>query len=233
MNVLEAMKSRDEKTRTRLLTTLHALAGENHAITIPTEVLRKIAEVHITKAEKIDFSEPGVTYYLRNPELITKKDVEAIRNHLDSQEASFREVHERAKKELGDPMHAAGGRSRWPTMRQFLDEVWSTASHLGSYIDAIWSEWGFPGSAPVESLLAQPAWKIFFDGWGAAFWGQTIAHPQPRWTGTADLQQLVYLGIAPDALIATDDVGLQAAGSGIMTYRYSMRSVVPLDDVLS
>lgn len=233
MNITEAMKSRDKGTRIRLLKTLHSLAGTNHAITLPTAALKKIAEAHATGASSIDFSEPGATYYLREPEAITSEDVETARAHLVEQEESFRAVHERAKKELKEPMIAAGGRARWPTMGDFLDDMWSTPGHLGAYIEALWSEWGFPGSAPVETLLSHPAWKIYFDGWGAAFWTNSLAHPQPSWAESADLQQLVYLGIAPDAVLATDDTGLQEAGIGILEGRHPMRMVVPVDRMIS
>jgi hypothetical protein len=231
INVAEAAKSRDPAIRRRLLETLHVLAGTNHAITLPTEVLKRIAHAFAEGQKEIDYSEPSVTGFFREPESFTPDQLNLIREYLIEQEKSFLEAHDQAKEKLGPIMKEAGGRQAWPTIATFLDEVWTVSAHVDGYISALWKNWGLTGEAPVEMLLRHPAWKLFFDGWGAAFYAKTLAHPQPPWAGTADLQQLIYLGITPDGLLVSDDQGLLKLGNAALLGRYGMRQVVSLAEI--
>src|SRR5687768_8700842 len=58
VNVAEALKSRDHDIRAKLLRALHDLAGDNFAITLPTEALKRIAQAWATGEQDVDYSAP-------------------------------------------------------------------------------------------------------------------------------------------------------------------------------
>src|SRR5690606_36470517 len=115
VNISEALKSRDREVGRRMLNVLHALSGNNFAITLPSECLRRIAEAIAQGQATVDFSDAGATRYLRDPDSIDDEDWQALRQHMDDQERSFAEIHERAREHLRPMLQAAGGRERWPT----------------------------------------------------------------------------------------------------------------------
>ena len=233
LNVLEALQIGSAAGRARRLGALEALANGNLALTLPAEVLRRIAEAYARGEPTVIYSDQSVTALLREPQDVSASQLSDVREYLQEQEASFRAVHDRAYRELRPAMLAAGGISTWPNVATYLDEVWSTPDHLEPYARALWDMWRLDGPPPIERLLKHPAWRIFFEGWGAAFYGHSLARPAMRWTETADLQQLVYLGITPNGLLATDDTGLLAMGTAILRGRYSLREVVPVDAILT
>lgn len=232
MNVIEAAKSRDRDKRTRLLSTLSELAGDNHALTLPTEGLRRIALAHAQGAATVDWSEPRLTAWFRDPEAVTDEEAADARAHLIAQEQSFNETHARASSALRPVFKTDGARFKWTTPAQFLDEVWSTPSHLGAYFDILWDLWQLPGSAPTEELLKHDAWRLFFDGWGATVYARHIAHPQLGLVQSSDIQQLVYFSTAPGRILATEDVEFRALANSILARRYHLARVVSLDEML-
>jgi hypothetical protein len=231
VNVLEAVKSRNRETRTRLLASLAELAGENQALPLPTEALRRIAVAIATGADEADWSEPGLTAFLRDPSSVTDEMASEIRTHLLEQEASFNRTHETASVKLHSEFRSAA-RLRWTSPEQFLDEVWSVPSHWSSYLHHLWEQWDLDGIAPVEDLLANDAWRLLIDVLGAATYVRHIEHPQRRLVQSSDLYQLVYLGSAPGRVLATEDIGFRSLANAILRKRYHLARVVSLDEVL-
>lgn len=231
MNVMEAVKSRREDVRTRLLATLAELSGDAHAFPLPTEALKRVAEAHLSGTRTITWAEPRFTNLIRNPTDATDDQIGAVRDYLLEQEQSFDATHEEAREELLPELKNMGGRERWPNVGSFLDEVWNPPGHLGSYVEGIWSLWGFPGQAPVQDLLADRAWKLFFEGWGAAVYARLIAHPQPPKVEYADLVQMVYCGSARSTLFVSDDKGFRELANAVFRGRHHRMEVVPLSAV--
>jgi hypothetical protein len=218
--------------RTRLLVTLGELAGDHHVLTLPGEALRRVAQAFAEGAATIDWSEPGLTRFIRDPQSITDEEADTIRQYLVTQEADFESTHSRAKDALRPVFKAEGGHERWTSVAQFLDEVWSVPDHVGAYFERLWNGWGLPGRAPVERILNHEAWRLYFDGWGAAVYARHIAHPQPGRVQTADLQQLVYFGPAASRVLATEDVEFRRVAGAILDGRYPLARVVSLDTVV-
>lgn len=231
-NALEALKSRDPQTRTRLLGTLDELAEDNLAITLPGEGLRRVAMAVHERSEKIDWSEPSVTRLFRHPESVTDEEAAGARDHLLEEERRFNKVHERAKRELRPAIKAEGGSRRWTEPAQFVEDFWSGADNIGPYIEALWDEWGLPKPAPIEQLLHHDAWRLYFDGWGASVYARQVAHPQKKIVQISDLSQLTYLGPARSRLLASDDKEFRELANHILRGRYPQAEVVPLDALL-
>ena len=232
INVLEALSATDPDLRTLLLRTLGGLAGMNHVLTLPTEALKRYAAAIASGSRNVDISEPNLTAFIREPIESSDEHVETARVHLRNQEQAFRAAHERARVELREPLKEAGGIRTWPNLGSCLDNLWSQPSHLGDYVQRLWEEWEHGGPAPVDELLRHPAWRLFLEGWGAAAYSVALAHPQPRWVETADFQQLVYIGFASTAVLATDDVGLLEVGNAMLRGRYPMSQVVRADEIM-
>jgi hypothetical protein len=232
VNVLEATKSRDRETRTQMLTTLGDLAGQHHAFPLPTDALRKVAEAIANGAPTVEWAEPGFTYLFREPESVTDEEAAEIRDYLIAQEASFREMHERAALTLRPVLKQDGGHRRWTSIGQFLDEIWNAPGHLEAYVSAIWELWDLRSPPPVEAILKHEAWRLFFDGWGASAYAHFIAHPQLPLVEAADLHQLVYLASARNRILVSGDHGFQRLASSILDGRYPLARIVSLKNML-
>lgn len=232
MNVLEILKSRDREKRTQFLEPLAELARDNLALTLPTEGLRRIAEAVAYRRPEIDWSAPEITRLFRDPASVTDAEAAATRDYLTHAENSFNATHRHASQSLRPMLKAEGGMERWPTVRTFLDDVWTRPEHLRSYVDLLWELWKLPGRAPFEELLDYDAWRLFFDGWGATVYERQIVHPQRRKVQHSDLVQLVYMGPASGRVLATGDEAFRRLGNEILTRSYPLARIVTLDDMI-
>ena len=230
-NVLEAVNTSDPERRVRLGETLSARAGDCHSLPLAPSVLEAIARARFGDSARIEIGEAKLTALFRTPRDISDDQLAVIREHLKAQEATFDRAHEESQGELRDQLVAGGGRERSPTVGQFLDELWTTESHLGSYVERLWDQWELPSPVPVEDLLGNPAWRLYFEGWGAALYARVLQHPQPKWVEGSDLEQLTYLGMAPAAMMATNDRGFRDMANAVLRRRYPRRQVVPLSGV--
>lgn len=66
---------------------------------------------------------------------------------------------------------------------------------------------------------------------GAACYTQAIAHPPGKKVEWADVAQLVYLGAAPDRVLATAEVGFRSLAKSILSGRYRLAEAVSLDEM--
>lgn len=191
-----------------------------------------MAEAIANGARTVEWAEPGYTHLFREPESVTDEEAAEIRNYLIAQETSFRETHERAALTLRPVLKQDGGHRRWTSVGQFLDEIWNAPGHLEAYVSAIWELWGLRSPPPVEAILKHEAWRLFFDGWGASAYAHFIAHPQLPLVEAADLLQLVYLASARNRILASGDQGFQQVAGSILSRRYRLARIVPLEAVL-
>ncbi len=233
LNALEAAQTSDRPKRIRLLRTLAELAGDNVAFPMPEEALQRVAEAIAGRSKMIKWVDGRLTRLFREPESISDEEVGSIRDHLRIQEANFDQMHMDARKTLAREFKTAGGYHRWKTASEYLRDFWTDSEHLAAFITPLWEGWGLPGPAPVDALLRQDAWRLFFDGWGAAAYARLIAHPQRGRVQSADLKQLVYLAAAPDRILVTEDAEFRALANSFLRERYRLAIVVPLADVVT
>jgi hypothetical protein len=232
MNVLEALKSRRREMRIRLLSTLSELAGENHALTLPTEVLRKVCESYVTEGP-VDLSDPRLTQMFREPESVTDSDAAEVRALLVDQEKIFDGIFERAVNTVRPAIKAEGGRNQWASVSHFLKEVW-VPEFRGVFLEDLWEMWKLPGRPPVERILANKAWRLFSDGFGATMYVRVVAHPQRRFVQSADLQQLIYFGMnVGSAVLATHDREFRNLGNSILSGSDVLGRIVTLENLLA
>ena len=229
VNVLEAAQTSDPGLRARLLNTIHELAEDNHALTLPGEALRRIAQAIAAEDRDVDWSEPGVTKLFRNPASITDLEIQAIRAAIAAEEENFNAVHEEARIKLKPHIKDAGGMKRWRTPASYIEEFWTSQENIGPYIQALWTSWGLVGDAPLDRLLMQDTWRLYFDGWGAANYARAVEHPQRGKVQYSDLTQLSYLGPFYDRVLVTEDKEFRDLGNAILRGRYGLAEIVSFD----
>jgi hypothetical protein len=229
INVLEALKTPDRDTRTRLLTVISEIAGDHPALTMPGEALRRIAEAVAMNASSVNLSEPRIIRLLRDPESATDEDVAATRDYFLAQETAFNVPHQETRSTLKQHVKKAEGMPRWNSPVAFITEFWTNPENLGRYIEDLWDLWRLPASAPIEALLQHDAWRLYFDGWGASIYARNIQQPQRKEVQYADLIQLIYLGAMQDRILATGDLSFRDLGNAILRDRYPLAEMVPLD----
>ena len=232
INILEALKSRDDHVRQRLLATIADLADDHHALTLPGEALRRVAVAMTSGGHRIDWSEPKLTRLFRYPDSVTQEDAKLARQHLEAQEARFEAAHAEASQRLRSKFKEAGGRRRWSCMVEFLDEVWLSPEHLQRYVDGLWDSWDLGRPPTVELVLEHASWRLFFDAWGASVYAQHIEHPQQGHVQHSDLNQLVYFGGSNTRLLASEDRPFRRFSNNMLRGRHPMAEVASLRDFL-
>jgi len=230
---LEAAQCTDPILRKELLETLAEIAGENLALPLPAEGLRKIAEAHASGARMVDWGDMKVTRFFRHADTVDDSEAADVRQYLLAQEATWTSMHAQATERMRPVLKELGGANRWTSPAEFIEECWTDSDFLSGFIEPIWEMWGFPAPAPVEDLLKHQAWRLFFDGLGASVYAKHVAHPQLRKVQEADLEQLVYLGHAQSRVFASEDVGFRDLANAILRGRYDQAEVVPLDALIS
>ncbi len=218
INILEAVKTPEEKTRNRLLKIIKNVSEGRPFLPWPLELIKKSGET-IARGETSFWSgESGLeTKVYEN--IISDKDVDSAKKRMDSLESNFIRMHKIARKKL--QVFLRGNNScRWDTATAFLDQVWSQKSHLEYHIRNIWKTLCLPGNPPIESILKDEIWQIFFDINGFAAFERAIIKEQPKRVHYPDLLQLVYVASNPRRIVVSGDGGLLRAARSILLGRY-------------
>jgi len=199
---------------------------------LPGEALRRVAEKIASNEHRIDWSEPKLTRLFRYPESVTDQEAASARRLLEAQEASFRSVHDEARRRLRSVFKEAGGHRQWTASAEFVDQIWLSPTHLQKYVDDLWAHWGFGRPPAVEVVLRHGPWRLFFDGWGASVYAQHVEHPQRGKVQHSDIEQLVYLGGANSRMLASEDASFRQLANSILRGRHHRAEVVPLRELL-
>lgn len=126
---------------------------------------------------------------------------------------------------------AAGG-DPWGSIVEFLNHQWTRIEQLDAFFDLEWTHLGLPGDAPHAALLANEAWRLYFEGIGATVYERAVAHETPKRVHVPDVMLLPYLGGAPRRVLITDDKGLQRVASAVLLGRYPGARVMTTQQVL-
>lgn len=233
VNVLEILNTENPHVRSRLLGTLAYLAANRPLMPWPYELLKIIAQAILEKKGRIELGPSEFEWILDHPERVSDEQLDAARTLLNDQEMRFREMHERGRPKLQAELKRQGLRYAWPTPRDFLDQTWTTESHLDTYVEQIWGDFGFPSPAPVSTILRTETWRLFFDGQGIGAYERGVAERPPKQVHQMDLVQLVYLGESRRRMIATADQGMLRAAKHVLEGRYPGARAIHIDELLS
>jgi hypothetical protein len=77
--------------------------------------------------------------------------------------------------------------------------------NINDFVVDLWNHFGFTEDAPIEPLLRQDVWRLFFEGYGVAVFERVMEQKPPRPVQYNDIIQLIYLGGRGRRMLVSDD----------------------------
>lgn len=232
MNVLEVVKTRNPRVRTRLLRTIAELAADRPLLPWPHELLRQVGAAVAEGRRETRVGERRLQRLLKEPDSISESEVENVRRFLQEREQDFTSMHQRARRVLRPILRQHGALDRWGSVGNFLDSVWNDPDHLDDYLVSLWDALQCPGQAPVEELRKVDGWKLFLEGVGAAAFERAVRGKTPKRVQEADLLQLVYLGGSHRRILVTNDRRFRELASSMLHGRHTLARVISVKKLL-
>lgn len=199
----------------------------------PVECLRRVGEM-ISRGEQTFEHEPSdFEWMLYESDRITEDHVAGAAKLLNEQQVEFDARHKRARRHVRDLLKSKQLGDPWGSSVKFLDEQWTTRSHLDTYIERYWSQLGLPGIAPIDSVLTSEAWRLSFEGLGATVYERAVASQLVQPAHASDVAQLVYLAGNPKRVLVTDDRGLRRVATDVLSGRYAGARVISVSDFVA
>lgn len=188
----------------------------------------------ISRGEETFEHEPSnLEWMLYEPDRITDDHVRTAATFLNTQQTDFDARHNRARKHVRDLLKVKQLGDPWGSSVRFLEEQWTTRSHLDTYIEHYWSQLELPGPAPVDAVLASEAWRLSFEGLGATVYERAVASQLVQPAHAYDIAQLVYRAGNPKRVLVTDDRGLQRVASEVLRGRYLGARVMSVSEFIA
>jgi hypothetical protein len=230
INVLEAMKTRNDNNRQLLFDIIRQVSEGRVFLPWPHDLIRLSGE-SIAKGEQGFWSgESGLEQAVYG-NCITEDDMIGAQQMMDSLEEDFTHMHENARRELNTFLRKHEALDHWNTASAFLDQQWTTESHLSYYIRGIWKKIKLPGNALIEALLEDEIWRIFLEINGFAAFERAIQKKQPKRVHYADLLQLIYVANSSRRIVVSADGGFLRAARAILSHRYPNVRVVECSEL--
>lgn len=233
VNLFEIVQTPNPTRRSRLLGAMAAMSQERPLLPFPMECLRRVGEM-ISRGEETFEHEPSdFEWMLYEPDRITDDHVRNAAKLLNTQQADFDGRHKRARRHVRDLLKSKKLGDPWGSSVRFLEEQWTTKSHLDTYIEHYWSQLKLAGPAPVDAVLASEAWRLSFEGLGATVYERAVASQLVQPAHASDVAQLVYLAGNPKRVLVTDDRGLRRVATDVLSGRYAGARVISVSDFVA
>lgn len=232
INVLEALKHKNAQVRTRLLSTLRALSEKHWVLPLPSEVLKRAGRMITERATEFTHEESGFEWLLHDQTRIEATHIEQASDLLADAQRTFDNAHRKGRRVFRRFLKQQGAKDPWGSIPSFLDNQWMVGSHLDSYVESIWAQLGLPGNAPIDEVLENEAWRLYFEGTGATVYERAIVSQSPQPAHLHDVVQLVYLAGASKRILVTDDNGLSRVASAVLRGRHKQSRVMSVMELL-
>lgn len=230
VNLFEIVQTPNPTRRSRLLGAMAAMSQERPVLPFPLECLRRVGEMISRGEETFEHVPSDFEWMLYEPDRITDDHVRKAETLLNTQQAEFDGRHKRARRHVRDLLKSKQLGDPWGSSVRFLEEQWTTRSHLDTYIERYWSQLKLAGPAPVDAVLASEAWRLSFEGLGATVYERAVASQLAQPAHANDIAQLVYLAGNPKRVLVTDDRGLQRVASDVLLGRYPGARVMSVSE---
>jgi hypothetical protein len=231
LNLLEALKTQNERVRRRLVATIGFVASGRPLLPWPYELLRQAGAIIAGRLDGIRLQPSGYEWILEHPDDLTTKQLDSAREFLEKQESAFTKMHDEARPLIQRFLKQHHLKGSWRVASEFLDQEWTTKAHLDTYIERIWNRLNLPSDAPVDQVLENEMWRLFFDGQGIGAFERAISEQPPKRAQQMDLLQLIYLGGAQRRMIASDDAGTLRAAMAVLHGRYRRARAVHISQL--
>ena len=206
INVLEVMKTPSLTRRNRLLNIIRDISERRPFLPWPLDLIKRSGKAHASGEKGFWSGESGLEQVVYGNS-ITAKDVIGAQQLMDSLETDFTDMHENAGKELRPFLRKHKTADHWNTAAAFLDELWTTESHLSDYIRGIWKVIKLSGKAPIEAILEDEIWRIFLEINGFAAFERAVQKKPPKRVHYPDLLQLIYVANNSRRIVVSSDGG--------------------------
>jgi hypothetical protein len=231
VNLLELAKHPHTGKRKALFKVMGALLAGGPLLPWPFKLLQEVGQSVLKGGGGFRIEYTGFEYITERPFAVARRDLAKARRFMDALEATFNQVHDRGRPMVQRFLKERGGlRDPWGDPGTFLDHQWTTVQQLDTLVQAIWTQLGLPGAAPVQAALSNPAFRLFFEGLGVAVYERAVKVQQPRRVQHADLLQLPYLGGSHAGIIVTRDESFYRVASAILDARHANRRAMRWED---
>lgn len=232
LNVIEIVKSENPHVRSRLLSTLAMVAGGAELIPPVLEYLALIGDAIVSGHTYVDIPPSELEWMIYEPERITDDHVRLAQDWSRKLQEPWDRAHTRARRDVKALPKRAGTTDPWGSIPRFLDEQWTRVGQLDSFFEQYWRRMELPGSPPNEELIADEAWRLYFEGMGATIYEQAVQHEMGSKVHVPDVMLLTYLGGATARILVTEDRGLHRIASRVLVRRYSGSRVLKPSELL-
>jgi len=219
INILEVMKTPNLTIRNRLLDIIRNVSEGRPFLPWPFHLIRRSGQAH-ANGEKYFWSGDSDLEQNVYRSSITEQESDKAQRVMNSLEADFTKMHDNARKELNTFLRKHQNLDHWNTATAFLDQQWSTKSHLSYYIRGIWKKIKLPGRAPIKEILEDEVWRIFLEINGFAAFERAVQRKPPKRVHYPDLLQLIYVANNSRRIVVSSDGGFLRAALVILRHRY-------------
>ena len=232
LNVLEVVKSENPRVRTRLLRIAATLTADRWVIPEPPRLLKRTGEAILAGEHGFVPDRSGLEWMLEDPERIDESHVREAQRILGVMESEWQTAHDLARATLQPMLRAKHGGDPWGSIAAFLEQQWTTVEQGDGILQSLWTLVGLPGPAPIEVLLGNEVWRLFYEAIGAVVYERTIPNKLPKPAHMADVFQLIYLAGAARRVLVTEDGGLLRVANQVLSGRYAGSRVMPPAELL-
>lgn len=233
VNLFEIVQTPNPDRRSRLLSAMAAMSYGRPLLPLPLECLRQVGEMISRNQETLEHEPSDFEWMLYEPDRITDDHVTRVAMLLDQQQADFDARHNSARRHVRELLKSKRLGDPWGSSIRFLEEQWTTRSHLDTYIERYWSQLGLAGPAPIDAVFANETWRLSFEGLGATVYERAVASQLVQPAHANDIAQLVYLAGNPKRVLVTDDRGLQRVAKDVLSGRYLGTRVMSVSEFVA
>jgi hypothetical protein len=198
------------------------------------DLLRQSARALIEGHPSFTTAASGLDWLPREPERISAAQVRRAGEILQQSQQAWEVAHRKGRQLIRHRLREQyGGRDPWGSVVAFLEQQWMQPMQLDSFIEHAWRRLGLPGPAPIDALLADEGWRLYYEGIGATVYERCVPNQTMQPAHIADVLQLVYLAYAPKRVLLTNDSGLYRVAQAVLRGRYNNVRVMRPTDLLS
>jgi hypothetical protein len=222
LNVVEALKHPYADIRLALLEGIRRWSDGAVVNPHPFVLLRLAGEALRRGSVAFTIESRNIDLLVLNPAKLAEDHEKAVR-FLSETESAFAKAYKDEKKAFQKLLKAEGRQHAWPTLADFLAELWSNPEMLNDTADVLWELAELSGARlEVDVLQKSEVWRLAFDALGAATYRRAIQKQDPRNpAGFVDLFQLLYMAQHTRArILITDDSSLYDDATQILGGRY-------------
>ena len=232
LNVLEVVQTENESVRLQLLAAIRELAGGHYLLPMPTPLLGQIGHAILDQRDAFLLEASGMEWVVEQPKQLKERHVTDSARILRRNQEFWDARHREGRRALRALLRDKGVVDPWGDIPTFLEVQWTVRSNLDTYIENMWAGLKLPGNAPVDEVLKNDTWRLYFEGVGASVYERCVLRQHLRPVHIADLLHVIYVAGWDRAIFVTDDKALRRVADGILAGRYQGKRVMTTSEFL-